>query len=66
MSRSLIIVSAFEGEQKVSCFFLLSYSILSTKSNVVTNLNNLNSVNYFLILFLIEDSVSLSCSSGLI
>ena len=38
---------------------------LSTKSSVVTNLNSFISVNNFFSLFLIADSVSLSCSSRL-
>ena len=47
-------------------FVLSSLSIfLITKTNVITNLNPLNSVNNFFSLFLIADSASLSCSSGL-
>ena len=47
-------------------FVLSSLSIfLNTKTNVITNLNPLNSVNNFFSLFLIADSASLSCSSGL-
>ena len=53
----------FEFEQKVSHFVLSSLSIsFSTKANVVTNLNPLNSVNIFFSLFSITDSVSLSGS----
>ena len=37
----------------------------SSKTNVVTNFNPLNSVNKSISLFLIPDSVSLSCSSRL-
>ena len=48
MLLSLINISAFEFEQKVSYFVLSSLSIfLNTKTNVVTNLNPLNSVNNF-------------------
>ena len=43
MSFSLIIISAFECEQNVSYFVLSSLSIiLSTKTNVVTNLSAIN------------------------
>ena len=66
MSLSLILVSAFECEQKVSYFVLSSLSIfLKTKTNHVTNSNLLNSVNNLFSLFLIADSVYLSFSSGL-
>ena len=48
----LIITSAFEFEQKVSYFALLSLStFLNTKTSVATNLNPLNSVNNFLAYF---------------
>ena len=50
----------------MSYFVLSSLSIfLNTKTSVVRNLNPLNSVNNFFSLFLIADSVSLICSSGL-
>ena len=50
---------------KCVIFCLSSFSIfLSTKTSVVTNLDPLNSGNFFFSLFLIADSVSLSCSSG--
>ena len=66
MSLSLIIISAFEFEKKFSNFVLSSLSIfLKTKTNVNTNLNPLQLKNKFFSLFLIADSVSLSCSSGL-
>ena len=66
MSLSLIIISAFELEQKLSNFTLSSLSIfLNTKTSIVTNLNLLNSDNNFFYLFLIANSVSLSCTSGL-
>ena len=66
MSLSLIIISAFELEKKFSNFVLSSLSIfLKTKANVDTNLNPLQLKNKFFSLFLIADSVSLSCSSGL-
>ena len=59
MSLSLLIVYAFEYEQKVSFFVLSSLSIfLSPKTNVFTDLNLLNSGNNFSSLFLIADSVS--------
>ena len=47
-------------------YFVLSsfYVFLNTKSNVATNLNLLSSDNKSISLFLITDSVSLSCSSG--
>ena len=44
MPLSLIIISVFEFEQKVSYFVLSSLSIsLNTKTNVVKNVNPLNS-----------------------
>ena len=44
---------------------LSSFSIfLNTKTNVVTNLNPLNSDKGRFSLFLIADSLSLSCNSG--
>ena len=47
-------------------FVLSSFSFfLSTKTNVVTNLNPLNSVNKFFNSLLSADLLSLSCSSGL-
>ena len=46
MSLLLIIISAFEFEQKISYFALSSLSIfLNTKTTAVTNLNPLSSVN---------------------
>ena len=47
-------------------YFVLSsfYVFLNTKSSVATNLNLLISDNKSISLFLIADSVSLSCSSG--
>ena len=66
MSLSLINISAFELEQKLSYFVLSLLSIfLNTKTNVVTNLKPLNSDNNSIRLLLIANSVSLSCSSGL-
>ena len=66
MPLSLIAASAFEFEQKVSCIVLSSLSIfLSSKTSVVTNIKAFNSVNKSISLFLIADSVSLSCISGL-
>ena len=66
MSLSLIIISAFELEQKVVNFVSSSFSIyLNSKTNVATNLKPLSSFNTCLGNFLIADSVSLSCSSGL-
>ena len=66
MSLSLINISAFELEQKLSYFVLFLLSIfLNTKTNVVTNLKPLNSDNNSIRLLLIANSVSLSCSSGL-
>ena len=66
MSISFIIISAFEFEKKLSYFVLSLLSIfLNTTTNVVTNLNPLNSGNNYISLLLIADSVSLSCSSGL-
>ena len=44
---------------------MIIYYFLNSKANVVTNWNPLNSVNIFFSLFLIADSVSLKCSSGL-
>ena len=62
MSLSLIIVSAFECEQKVLYFALSSLSIfLNSKTNVFPNLNPLDSVNKYISLLLIADSVCLSC-----
>ena len=50
----------------MSYFVLSSFCIfLNIKTNFVTNLHLLNSDNNFFGLFLIADSVSLSCSSGL-
>ena len=50
----------------MSYFVLSLLSIfLKTKTNAVTNLNPINSDNNFFSLFLIVDSGSLSCSSGL-
>ena len=63
MSLSLINISAFELEQKLSYFVLSLLSIfLNTKTNVVTNLT---SDNNSIRLLLIANSVSLICSSGL-
>ena len=63
MSLSLINISAFELEQKLSYFVLsLLFIFLNTKTNVVTNLT---SDNNSIRLLLIANSVSLSCSSGL-
>ena len=46
MSLSLIIVSAFECQQKVHFFVLSSLSIvLSTKTTFATNINPLSLVN---------------------
>ena len=45
--------------------FYHHFVFLPSKTNVVTNLNPLNSVNNFFSLFLIADSVSLNCSSRL-
>ena len=56
MSLWLIIISAFDLEQKVSHFVLSSLSIFfNTKTSVATNLNPLNSVNIFSSLFLIAE-----------
>ena len=46
-------------------FFFLTFIFLNFKTNVVTNLNPLNSDNNYFILFLVPVSVSLSCSSRL-
>ena len=66
MPLSLMIVSAFEFEQKVLYFVLSSLSIfLNPKTSVVTTLKAFSPDNKSISLFLIVDSVSLSSSSGL-
>ena len=63
---TFIVVSAFVFKKKVSYFVLSSLSIfLDSKTIVVTNLKPFNSDNKSISLFVITDSVSLSCSSGL-
>ena len=63
MPLSLIIISAFELGSKLTNYVLSLLSFfLNTKTNVVTNLNPLNSGNNFFSLFLIA---YLNCSSGL-
>ena len=48
MPLSLIIISVYKFEQKVSYFVLSSIStFLNTKASVITNLDPLNSVNSF-------------------
>ena len=65
MSLSLIIVSAFELEEKLPYFVLsLLFIFLNSKTNVVTNLNLLNS-DKSISLLLIAYSLSLGCSLGL-
>ena len=49
---------------RISFYLHFLFIFLHTKTNFVTNLNPLSSDNNFLSLFLIADSVSLSCSSG--
>ena len=64
MSHSLVIISAFELEQKLSYFVLSSLPIfLNTKTSVVTNLKFL--IESIIKNNLIADSASLSCGSGL-
>ena len=64
MSLRLIIVSAFELIEKCHILDLSSLSIfLNSETSIVKNLKPFNSVNKFIALFLIADSVSLSCSS---
>ena len=61
----VIIIYAFEIEQKLLYFVLSSPTFINTKSNVVTNLKPFNRANNSIGLLLIADSVSLNCSSGL-
>ena len=66
MSLSLLIVSTFQFKQKVLYSVLLSpFFFLNSKTSVATNLKPFNSGNKSISLFLIADSVSLSCSSRL-
>ena len=64
MSLRLIIVSAFELKEKCHILDLSSLSIfINSETSIVKNLKPFNSVNKFITLSLIADSVSLSCSS---
>ena len=68
MSLSLIYYHFLFLSVNKRCHILFHHHFvffLKSKTNVVTNLNPLNSANNFLSLFLIIDSVSLICSSWL-
>ena len=66
MRLSLTIVPAFEFEQNgLYCILSLLWIFLNSKTSVATNLKSFNSVNKPISVFLIADSVSLTCSSGL-
>ena len=66
MTLSFIIVSAFNSNKKVLYSLLSSLCIfLNSKTSVAMNLKPFNSDNKSISLFLIVDSISLSCSSRL-
>ena len=49
----------------IFCFNIIFYFSFNSKTNVVTNLNPLNLDKKFISLFLIESSLSFTCSSRL-
>ena len=53
------------GIKIVILCFIFTFCFLNTKTDVVSNLNPINSDNNSISFFLIVDSVSPSCSSGL-
>ena len=64
-SLSLIIVSTFEFEIYYILLYIHLLFLLNSETSVVTNVKSFNSVNKSVSLYLILDSKSLSCSSGL-
>ena len=64
-SLSLIIVSTFEFEIYYILLYIHLLFLLNSETSVVTNVKSFNSVNKSVSLYLILDSITLSCSSVL-